>query len=321
MKFSKMLMKTYKNNGILLKYYEIENGKTPLVLIHAQGVDGKSFEKAAKKLSKAFHIYSVDCYGHGGSLHDPNKYNIVSIGTAITDFIKNTINRKVWLLGHSSGGLIAGYIASQTDLCEKLILEDPPFFASQGERRKNTFNYVDLSTVCHSFAEQTDEKDFVLYYFANQYAWNFFPEKSRDKIRGKLIDNAKSFRMKYPHKDLKVMFWPKAALTAFQGMNNYDSLFGEAFYNDSFHSGILHEDILKNIRCKTVFMKAKTDIGAGGLLMAALDEDDIKRVAELIDDCKIVRFDCGHGIHTEKVKEFVKCLLEEKANPGERIDF
>lgn len=36
------------------------------------------------------------------------------------------------------------------------------------------------------------------------------------------------------------------------------------------------------------------------ILMAALNDDDSKRVSELIDNCKIVRFDCGHGIHIEK---------------------
>ena len=42
--------------------------------------------------------------------------------------------------------------------------------------------------------------------------------------------------------------------------------------------------------------------------MAALSEEDLKRVSELIADLQIVRFDCGHGIHIEKPKEFIKCL-------------
>ena len=57
-------------------------------------------------------------------------------------------------------------------------------------------------------------------------------------------------------------------------------------------------------------MKAKTNINSDGILMAALNDDDVKRVSELIGDCKIVHFDCGHGIHIEKPKEFVKCLLD-----------
>ena len=44
------------------------------------------------------------------------------------------------------------------------------------------------------------------------------------------------------------------------------------------------------------------------ILMAALSEDDLKRVLELIADLQIVRFACGHGIHIEKPKEFIGCL-------------
>lgn len=299
----------YQEGDIEFCYYEIKNDHQPLVLIHAQGVDALSFRETFSALSKRYHIYSVDCYGHGGSSHRAEKYNISDIGTAIIAFIKNVVQRNVYLLGHSSGGLIAAYIAAKTDWCEKLILEDPPFFSSQGERRKQTYNYIDLSTVCHSFIGQTENKDFVLYYFTNQYAWNFFPEKSRENMKEKLVKMAAKYRKKHPDKNLKVMFWPKAALSGFQGMNNYDPLFGETFYDDSFHSQIPHEELLKEIRCETVFLKARTERSADGILMAALSDEDVKRVSELINHCTVIGFDCGHGIHIEKKKEFVACLL------------
>lgn len=302
----------YQKHDISLNYYEIKNGLQPLVLIHAQGVDATSFKNVWKQLSTNYHIYSVDCYGHGESLHDARQYNIEDIGKAIISFIENMVGKQSYILGHSSGGLIAAYIASHTELCSCLILEDPPFFSSQGERRKTTFNYIDLSTVCHDFINQSENRDFVLFYFSNQYAWNLFPEKSREKVRQKMITMAEKYRKRRPNKNLKVMFWPKAALEGFCGMNNYDPLFGETFFNDSFHSGILHEDLLKNIKCKTIFMKARTAVSEDGILMAALNEEDLKNVTELIADCQIVRFDCGHGIHTEKSKEFIECLTKLK---------
>ena len=305
--------KTYHNQGIQLKYYEAANGRQPLVLIHAQGVDALSFDNVIKPLSKQFHVYAVDCFGHGGSLHAPSKYNVRDIGDAIARFIAEVVGRKIWLLGHSSGGLIAAYIAAETDWCDRLFLEDPPFFSSQGERRKQTFNYIDLATACHSYLEQPERGDFVLYYFEHQYAWNFFPEDSRDKVKPKLTGMAAKYREKHPDRDLKVMFWPKAALAAFRGMNRYDPRFGEAFYTDSFHCGIPHEETLRKIRCGTVFMKAKTEINADGILMAALGEEDVERVSQLIRDCAVVRFDCGHGIHTDKPREFLRCVMESNA--------
>ncbi len=91
-------------------------------------------------------------------------------------------------------------------------------------------------------------------------------------------------------------------------MNNYDPRFGETFYSDSFHSGIAHEDILIRIHCDTYFLKAKTNYD-NELLMAALSEEDVLRVKELISNCQIIRFHCGHGIHLEKSKQFIKALL------------
>lgn len=302
--------KRYEKNGADLSYFEIPNARPKLVLIHAQGVDARNFDGVAGLLKRDFHVYSVDCYGHGGSSHDASQYNIAAIGDAMIHWIADEIGGPVAIAGHSSGGLIAAYIAARSELCARLILEDPPFFASQGERRRRTFNYIDLSTICHEFLNQTAETDFPLYYFENQRAWRFFPEKSREKIRAKLTGAAKKNRQKHPGGDLKVPFWPKAALAGFQGMNQYDPRFGEAFYDDSFHAGIPHEALLKDVRAQTLFMKARTQTGDDGLLMAALSEEDARRVVATIPNCAAMRFDTGHGIHIEKPRAFAAAIRE-----------
>ena len=45
------------------------------------------------------------------------------------------------------------------------------------------------------------------------------------------------------------------------------------------------------------------------LLLAALSEEDLRRVLALVPDCSLVRFDCGHAIHIEEPKAFVSALL------------
>ena len=288
-----------------LHYYEAGEGK-PLVLLHAQGTDSTSFANVIPKIAKHFHVYAVDCFGHGKSLHNPKLYTLKACADAVSDFIREVVKEKCTILGHSSGGLIAAQIAAETNLCERLILEDPPFFSCEGERRFSTFNYVDLSTVCHRFL-QSDETDFPLFYFENQYAWNFFPEKSRQNVREKLTASARKFRTNHPDKNLKVPFWPKYALAGFVGMNNYDPRFGEAFYTNSFNDGLSHAEILKKISCETIFLKAKS-AEDNGILMCALSEEDLAEVVRLTL-CSVVRFDCGHGIHIEKKRDFLKVLL------------
>ena len=293
-----------------INYYEIDNSNPILLIIHAQGTNAISYSKVVKKLSKKFHIILVDCYGHGKSSHNREKYNIVSQGNDLIEFIKATTNGNITVLGHSSGGLIACYIASHSTFCNNLILEDPPLFSSNGEKRVNYYNYKDLSTVCHNYINQDKENDFVYYYFMNQYCWKFFPEDSREKIRNKLGEFALKFRKKHPHKTLKVPFWPKKFLEGFNGLNEYDPYFGENFYNDSFNNNIDYNKLLSNIQCNTLFMKANTAIADDGLIQGALTDEDLKQVTSLIKNIKVEYFDCGHGIHSEMPKEFIRCVNE-----------
>jgi len=300
--------RTSDNN--IINYYEIDNSNPILLIIHAQGTNASSYSNVLKDLSKKFHVIIVDCYGHGKSSHNREKYNIVSQGNDLIQFIKATTNGDITVLGHSSGGLIASYIASNYNCCASLILEDAPLFSSNGEKRFNYYNYKDLSTVCHNYINQDKESDFVYYYFMNQYCWNFFPEESREKIKNKLGEFALKYRRTHPDKTLKVPFWPRKFLEAFKGLNEYDPHFGEAFYNDSFNSDIDYNKLLSNIKCNTLFMKAKTTIGEDGLVQGALTDKDLKQVTNLIQNIKVEYFNCGHGIHSEKPKEFIRSVNE-----------
>ena len=104
------------------------------------------------------------------------------------------------------------------------------------------------------------------------------------------------------------MFWPKKFLEAFNGLNDYDPNFGETFYNDSFNRNIDYEKLLSSIDCETIFMKAKTVIDEDGLIQCALTDEDLDKVKSLIKNINVVYFDCGHGIHNEKPKQFIKTL-------------
>ena len=307
MKLENYQYKTHDNN--IINYYEADSNNPILLIIHAQSANSSSYSGVIKELSKKFHLIIIDCYGHGKSSHNKEKYNIISQGDDLIEFIRYKTDEKISILGHSSGGLIACYIASKSNLCDNLILEDPPLFSSVGEKRFNYYNYNDLSTICHNFINQDEEEDFVYYYFMNQYMWNFFPENSREKIRNKSGKSALKYRKKHPDKPLKIRFWPKKFLEAFNGMEQYDPYFGENFYNDTFNCNINYSKLLSEITCRTLFMKANTKIGDDGIIMGALTDEDLQQVTDLIKNIKVEYFNCGHGIHIEKKKEFVKSVI------------
>ena len=313
MKLENYQYKTHDDN--IINYYESDSNNPILLIIHAQSANSSSYSGVIKDLSKKFHLIIIDCYGHGKSSHNKEKYNIISQGDDLIEFIQYKTDEKISILGHSSGGLIACYIASKSNLCDNLILEDPPLFSSVGEKRFNYYNYNDLSTICHNFINQDEEEDFVYYYFMNQYMWNFFPENSREKIRNKSGTSALKYRKKHPDKALKIRFWPKKFLEAFNGMEQYDPYFGENFYNDTFNCNINYNKLLSEINCNTLFMKANTKIGDDGIIMGALTDDDLQQVTDLIKNIRVEYFNCGHGIHIEKKKEFVKSVIGTRQNP------
>lgn len=307
MKLENCQYKTHDNN--IINYYGTDSNNHILLIIHAQSANSSSYSSVIKKLSKKFHLIIIDCYGHGKSSHNEEKYNIISQGDDLIEFIQYKTAEKISILGHSSGGLIACYIASKSDLCNNLILEDPPLFSSVGEKRFNYYNYNDLSTICHNFINQEEEEDFVYYYVMNQYMWNFFPENPRKKIREKSGKSARKYRKEHPDKPLKIRFWPKKFLEAFNGMEQYDSYFGENFYNDTFNCNIDYSKLLSEINCKTLFMKANTKIADDGIIMGALTDENLQQVTTLIKNIRVEYFNCGHGIHNEKKKEFVKSVI------------
>lgn len=291
-----------------LHYYEVQNDKPALLLIHAQGSESMSFHGVLCKLSKHYHLYLVDCYGHGKSDQNPLKYNLRSLGEDILAFTQDVIQQPFSVLGHSSGGLIAAYIAANCPVCTKLILEDAPLFSCVGEARYNTFNYVDLSTVCHEFLQQTEERDFPYYYVVNQYCWNFFPDNSREDIRSSIAYEARKYRKKHPGEPLRVPMWPRRGQEAFRGLHLYDPRFGETFYNNEFHVGINYHALLAKIKCPTLFLKAKAEV-RNGILLGALSDEDLNRTCALIKNMVIEYFNCGHGIHTDKRRQFLNAVI------------
>lgn len=289
-------------SGALIQYYKLGSSGPKLVMLHTAGSSSATFDDVADIFSRRMQVYLIDCPGHGGSQKDKSLYTLSACGDAIHELIMNEIGGPIALVGHLTGGLIAAYIASKSVLCGRLILEDAPIFAASGEARMSTYNFADLPTVSHNFISSDDSNDFQLYYFENQNTWTLFPDKTREKTKGKFLATAKKYRAKHPDKDLKVLFWPSEA---FIGMKDYDPYFGEALYNDSFNDGIDYEELLKNIKCRTLFMKS--DNGDDGLT-APLSDSDLEHILECVPRIESEEFKCGQNIHIDRTGDFNRAL-------------
>ena len=100
-------------DGSEIYYIEGPDNGPKLLLLHGQQVNCYDYAKVLPKLSKEFHVFALDYYGHGKSSKNPDKYNAAEIGDDIVWFIENIIREKVYISGHSSGALLAAYVSAK----------------------------------------------------------------------------------------------------------------------------------------------------------------------------------------------------------------
>ncbi len=295
------------DNKTILNYAEGPDNGPALLLIHGQGGDWTSYMKNLSELSKYYHIFAVDCPGHGGSSHDSSKYSANAIGTDFTWFIENVIGEPAVVSGHSSGGLLTAWIAANSpENVLGIVLEDPPLFSCEDNRKEKTYNYIDLSACCHTFLNQSKETDFTLWYFEHQAMWSFFPDNARINI----CNYAKKYRKSHDDSPLKIMYLPPYIMGIFTCIDNYDPLFGKSFYDGSWMNDFNHAETLSRITCPVVLIHASYSYSDDGILQGAMNDDDAELANSLMQNSTLINIESQHWVHFLKPKKFNKILID-----------
>lgn len=278
----------------------------PLLLIHGQTGAWQDYAAILPEAAEKFHVFAMDCHGHGKSCKNPKKYKAKEIAKDLAWFVEHVIGQPIVISGHSSGGLIAAYFAANyLELVKGTLLEDPPFFSTeQGDRWEHSFAYVDTYEPIHRFLNQTKDKDWVLFYLKNAAWGKFVGEKGMTKM----IRYAEKYRLKHPGKPLNFFFLPNSINHMFWFIDEYDLKFGETFYNGSWFDGFDQTETLSRIICPTVLIHTKWSIDENGILMAAMSGEDAERANSLMKNSTIFHIDSGHDSHLEKPKEFLAAL-------------
>ena len=294
------------SGGIRLHYLKTESGKPPLVLIHGQSMCRLDYERVLPELSQSFVVYALDCPGHGQSSRDAQSYTCRAIGDAICEFIRS-LTGECFLSGHSSGALIAAYIAGhEKEFVKALLLEDPPFFSVQSPEITNTLIWKDSLEISHGFLNQTEEKDYIPYYIKHSYLYNLLGSSYADK----LYKEAKAFIAENPGKPVKLKNLSKNAMHGLDYIDRFDFLFAEAFYSGTWFDGVDQEQMLKAIECPVIYLKAATRYGRDGVMWAANSDADAERAEKLLKNCRRKDIRCGHDIHYEKPAAFCSAARE-----------
>lgn len=293
-------------------HYRLVTGSsdTPLVLIHGQSMCGLDYEKVIEKLREKYTLYLIDCFGHGDSEKNPELYRCRIIGDAISDFIRTEIGKACIVSGHSSGGILAAYVAGAIpEFVKGVMLEDPPFFNAQPGEFENTFVYHDGFKVVHDFLNQTEETEYLVYNIEYGYIYNYLGNRYFGKEWAhKMAAEAREKLKDAPGTIPKIKGISESAFHGFLYMDKFDMQFSESFYTGEWFDGVNQEDILRAVRCPVVYLKAKTKYGKDGILWAANTDESADRVMHLLYNGKRKVVRSGHGIHFEKPHHFLNAM-------------
>lgn len=101
--------------------------KPPLVLLHGIGSRGSSWWPVIDAMAAHFHLYQIDLRGHGASEKPEGGYAVEVFAEDLHGVLDALELERPAIMGHSLGGLVTLYWASQhPDVASALVLEDPP---------------------------------------------------------------------------------------------------------------------------------------------------------------------------------------------------
>ncbi|MDD6489038.1 MAG: alpha/beta hydrolase [Clostridia bacterium] len=299
------------SDGSVINYAEGPDNGNALLLIHGQTEAWEDYTRVLPALSENWHIYAVDCYGHGESSHNEKKYYLKENGDDLIWFVNNVIKENTVVSGHSSGGLLASYVAAYGgDKIIGAVLEDPPVFSTEKEYFEKSFAYHDTYKVMHKYLQSDKSECWESYYMRHCLWGQLYMASSMDG----LANYAQQYHEQHPNENVQYFFMPESINFMFMYINEYDMQFGEHFYDYSWHSEISHEKLMSDIKVPTIFLHAKDNYTDDGILMAASSDEQARKAVSLIENCELIELESNHDIHRFNSKIFIDAInqLSEK---------
>jgi pimeloyl-ACP methyl ester carboxylesterase len=104
------------------------SGGAPLLLLHGWGSSAQQMQPLADALSDRYDTHTPDLPGHGGSPPPPTAWGVPEHADLLHAYIREEIREPVTLIGHSNGGRIGLYMASEPSMqanVSRLVLVSP----------------------------------------------------------------------------------------------------------------------------------------------------------------------------------------------------
>ena len=297
--------KTTRIGDVQVSYAEGPDNGPPLMLLHAQHMDWFSYSRVLPALATRFHVFAVDCPGHGSTIV-PEGYPMTAkrIGADLAAFLEAAVGEGAYVGGNSSGGLLAAWLgANRPDLVRAILFEDPPLFSAEFPRIQTTIADRSFSTCSDAVRDNVD--DFLLYWIRSNRA--FFTDNVAPGTAFLLTQLVKIYRAAHPGQPVDIGLLSNDTVRLFvRGMDQYDPRFGAAFHDGSWNADFDHAEALAKISCPALLVHANFSVLADGTLNGAMTQEDADRAISLLVNGSYRKVDATHVVHL--------------ANPGLYID-
>lgn len=294
---------------VLYNYAEGPDNGPALVLLHAQLLDWYTYSKVLPSLSENFHVYAIDYPGHGKTEYPEDfEMSANSIGSSLSQFIREVVGEPVFVSGNSSGGLLAAWLgANDPEMVKAIVLEDPPLFSSEYPEIQTTIAFRSFITSNKAMNEGYDG-DFLLYWVSNSTA--FFENYVGKGAQGAVKLLISYYRVFHKDSPVELAFLPAAVQETIRGLDMYDPAFGDAFYEGTWNEGFDHAQALRRITCPVLLIQADTSFMEDGTLNGAMSEEMAEKAMSLLSDGAYIRVDAGHVTNLEIPENFVNLLTD-----------
>lgn len=287
--------------GITIHYVEGPRHGPTLLLIPGQAMTWQSYTRALPLLAPRFHVVAVDVRGHGGSTWTPGEYSFPIMGADAAALLDEVAEAPAIVSGNSSGGLIAMWLAAnRPDIIAGIVMEDAPVFSAEWPRlRDDCYVYQVFEQVSCSLAGP-GKRDLAGFFAGlkvpverGQRLWSL-----PAWLMAPLGWIANAHETRKPGEPVDIAFLPPAMRLIVRSLTSYDPQFSVAFLDGSACRDLDHAETLGRVRCPAMFLHADWfRVGGDGVLVGSVDEDDVRRMRELVPGLRYVRMRSGHMIH------------------------
>ena len=289
----------YHHTGeVILNYVAGPDNGPPMVFLPGQTVTWEEYYRIMPMLADRFQVFAVTLRGHGKSSWTPGRYTFNQLGADLITFLRDVVRRPAIVVGNSSGGVLAAWLAANAAAHVKgIVLEDPPLFRCDFANIKSTVVYdgfLDLSKM--AVANSGGYAGML----ANARPIVVDPSgvvKDLPRFLKWLGGLYMAWRQAVaPGAPVDLVMLPPMFRIMIKGVTQFDGHFSRAFVEGTMGEGFDHAETLGRITQPILFLHAKW-FKYEGRLYGALDDEDVARVRSLVKGpWKYLRMDCAHAI-------------------------